>query len=190
MSKIFGKRQLVTATLVVALGAAVFVNWYYTKPESQLVSAGLNTAEQTDTVKSNTQMHLGDALQVDAPVKGKASGSSEYFVKARLNRTTAHDKALEALNGVIKDSSSSKQAVKAASESLALFSKAIKQEADIENLVKSKIGGDCLVIINENSAQVIVEKGTLKNDVLVQIQDIVIKQTDFSDENITIIEAK
>lgn len=29
------KRQIVLATLVVALGAAVFVNWYYTKPDAE-----------------------------------------------------------------------------------------------------------------------------------------------------------
>ena len=35
MSMSIGKRQIVLATLVVALGAAVFVNWYYTKPDAE-----------------------------------------------------------------------------------------------------------------------------------------------------------
>lgn len=29
---IIKKRQLLLATLIIALGAAVFINWYYTKP--------------------------------------------------------------------------------------------------------------------------------------------------------------
>lgn len=189
MAKIFGKRQLVLATLVMALGAAVFVNWYYTKPESEIANAGLKIAEQT-TAEQKTQAHLGDALQVNAPVNEKATGGSEYFAKAKLDRTTSHDKAAEALNGVIKDSKSSAQAVAEATESLNALSKAIKQETDIENLVKAKISGECLAVINEKSAQVVVTKGTLKDSVLIQIKDIVIKQTGFSDENITIIEAK
>lgn len=189
MAKIFGKRQLVLATLVVALGAAVFVNWYYTKPESEIANAGLKTVEQT-TEAEKTQSHLGGALQVDAPVKGETASGSEYFTKAKLDRTASHDKALEALNSVIKDSKSSAQAVNKATESLNALSKAIKQETDIENLIKAKISGECLVVINEKSAQVVVAKGTLKDTVLVQIQDIVVKQTGFSDENITIIESK
>lgn len=189
MSKIFGKRQLVLATLVMALGAAVFVNWYYTKPESQIVNAGLKT-EQTTANEEKTQAHLGDAMQVNAGVNEKSAGSNEYFAKAKLDRTTSHDKAIETLNGVIKDSKSSAQAVAKATESLTALSKAIKQETDIENLIKSKVNGECIVVINEKSVQVVVAKGTLKDTVLVQIQDIVVKQTGFSDENITIIESK
>lgn len=186
MAKIFGKRQLVMATLVVALGAAVFVNWYYTKPDAQGVNAGLQVVENTTSNTQSTQSNLGDALQVDA----KPKNESEYFTKAKLSRTEAHDKTLEELNGVIKDSKSSAAAVKSATETLNSLSKAIKQETDIENLIKSKISGECLVVINDKSAQVVVSKGSLKDNVLVQIQDIVMKQTGFSNENITIIEAK
>lgn len=186
MAKIFGKRQLVMATLVVALGAAVFVNWYYTKPDAQGVNAGLQVAETTVASANETQANLGDALQVDA----KPKNESEYFAKAKLNRTEAHDKALEELNNVIKDSKSSAAAIKSATETLNSLSKSIKLETDIENLIKSKVSGECLVIINDKSAQVVVSKGSLKDNVLVQIQDIVMKQTGFSDENITIIEAK
>ena len=34
MSKIIGKKQIVFFGLIVALAAAVYVNWYYTKPIS------------------------------------------------------------------------------------------------------------------------------------------------------------
>lgn len=41
MSMSIGKRQIVLATLVVALGAAVFVNWYYTKPDAEKANTGV-----------------------------------------------------------------------------------------------------------------------------------------------------
>ena len=42
MNLLIKRRQLVMATLVVALGAAVFVNWYFTKSSENV--AGTNEA--------------------------------------------------------------------------------------------------------------------------------------------------
>ena len=44
------------------------------------------------------------------------------------------------------------------------------------------------MIINNNSAEVIVAKGALNDTVILQIKEIVLKQTSFSAENITIVE--
>lgn len=150
------KRQIIAAALVLALGSAVFINWYYNRP----------------SVKS-------------AVATGK---SSDYFASAKLRRNSAHDEASETLNKVIKDSSSDASAVKEATEALKALSNAIKLEGDIEALIKAKTGGDCVVIINNNSAEVIAAKGALNDMVILQIKEIVLKQTGFSAENITIVE--
>ena len=55
------KRQIVTATLVLALGSAVFINWYYTRPESELANAG-TSIEAVEESAGN----LGDAQYVNA----------------------------------------------------------------------------------------------------------------------------
>ena len=88
--------------------------------------------------------------------------AANYFASAKLRRSSAHDEASETLNKVIKDSSSDASAVKEATEALKALSNAIKLEGDIEALIKAKTGGDCVVIINNNSAEVIVAKGALK----------------------------
>lgn len=46
------------------------------------------------------------------------------------------------------------------------------------------------MVIDNGKAQVIVEKGKLNDTVVLQIKEIVIQQTGFTVENITIIEAK
>lgn len=197
MSMSFGKRQIVLATLVVALGAAVFVNWYYTKPDAEKANIGVTVSEQASQAAGN----LGDALLVNSSShsnKGstqeskapQAKAEDEYFAQARLNRSTAHDKASEALKKTINDSKSSAEAVKTATEELGELSKAIKLEADTENLINAKIGSSCVVVIGGKTAQVVVGKGVLKDNVPVQIKEIVLKQTGFSVENITIMEAK
>ena len=199
MSMAIGKRQIVLATLVVALGAAVFVNWYYTKPDAERANTGVTISEQATQAAGN----LGDALLVNSSTiasegstkasdtqQAQAGAEEEYFAQARLNRSTAHDEAAEALNKVIEDSSASAEAVKLATEELAELSNAIKLEADIENLIHAKIGSSCVVVIGNATAQVVIGKGVLTDTILVQIKEIVLNQTGFSVDKITVIEAK
>ena len=94
---IIKRRQLLLATLIVALGAAVFVNWYYTKPT---VDASGNTAA-TDAVSDDEKQgaNLGDARYVissdvtldDAAAQAQAS---EYFASAKLRRKTGRSSFL------------------------------------------------------------------------------------------------
>lgn len=57
---IIKKRQLLLATLIIALGAAVFINWYYTKPTAK--SAG--TKPEQTTQQAEQGANLGDARYV------------------------------------------------------------------------------------------------------------------------------
>lgn len=177
MGLIVKKRQLILATLIVALGAAVFVNWYYTRPNANLKP---NTQTEMTTV-----VNLGDAQLVNAP-----TSNNEYFASAKLKRTTAHDEALQTLNDIIKDASSSTQAVSSAQKKLEKISSDIKVETDVENAITAKLGSNCLVTINDDKAQVIVNKNTLNDTTSTQIIDIVTTQTDVLPENITLIETK
>ena len=171
------KRQIIAAALVLALGSAVFINWYYNRPSVKSANAK-PSVEAVD----NTGGNLGDAQLVNSSGVSEsavATGkSSDYFASAKLRRNSAHDEAAETLNKVIKE----------ATAALKALSNAIKLEGDIEALIKAKIGGDCVVIINNNSAEVIVAKGALNDTVILQIKEIVLKQTGFSAENITIVE--
>ena len=81
---IIKKRQLLLATLIIALGAAVFINWYYTKPTAK--SAG--TKPEQTTQQAEQGANLGDARYVlssdvtldDASAQAEAS---EYFAGAK-----------------------------------------------------------------------------------------------------------
>ena len=89
MSMIIKKRTLIIATLVVSLAAAIFVNWYYTRPQIKSTSGKV---ENTTIVSSNVEDEgsLGDAKLVNAT-------ANEYFASAKLKRNEAHDEALDAL---------------------------------------------------------------------------------------------
>ena len=178
---IIRKKQIVTATLALALGGAVFVNWYYTRPQPQPT---INNENTTTLVESE---NLGDAQYVSATT---AKTDNETLTDFKLKRDAAHDEAKETLNSVIKDQKSDDQAVADASDALKILSKTIKDEADLENLITTKVSGDCVVILDSDICQVIVGKGKLTDNVSLQIKELVMNRTKISSKNITIIELK
>lgn len=188
---IIKRRQLLLATLIIALAAAVFVNWYYTKP--QVATAGTSAGETTTEPSVQEGANLGDARYVistdtaleDAVAQAKAS---DYFASAKLRRQTAHDEAAEALNDIIKDNSSSSAAVEQAVEMLDALSESITLESDIENLVTAKVGCENLVILNGGNAEIIVENGSLDDVAVIKIKEIAVKQTGYPVANISITE--
>ena len=65
MTKIMKKRQLIMAVLVVALAAAVFVNWYYTKPQTTPVSGQepMTEVDAEETVDDIQAVDASDASE-------------------------------------------------------------------------------------------------------------------------------
>lgn len=187
---ILKKRQLLLATLVIALGAAVFINQYYTSPK---VDSAVNGETQPTLQSADKGANLGDAryvISTDVTLDDPAAQAvaSEYFSGAKLRRQTARDEAAEALNDIIKDNDSSPEAVAKATDALTDITKAITLECDIENLISAKVGCENLVIINAGVAEIIVENGSLDDTSVVQIKEIVVKQTGLTTDKITLIE--
>jgi len=191
-----GKRQLVLAALVVALGAAVYLNW----------SLSGNQLSATDTVASGGT--LGAAQLVNASGSSKtASGSkttsstssavatnakaNEEFATACLSRQKARDTAKESLEKVIADSKSGDAAKKDAVDKAAVIAQNILKEDSIESLIKAKGFTNCVAYLENSGCSVVVQKtnGLQANDTIT-IKDIVNSQAGVSYDKIKIVEAK
>lgn len=175
---IIRKNQIVTATLLVALFSAVFVNWYYSRPESSVQTGNLGEAEYVN------------ATTVSTTAANKANAASEYFANAELKRKNAHDKALETIESVIKNKDSSKDAIENATLELSELSNAIKLETDLENIIKAKLDTECIVIINAGKVEIILENDKVNEANIQIVKSTVLEQTDIATENIAIIGAK
>ena len=181
MNVIIKKRQIIMSALVLALGSAVFVNWYFTKPQ----------ATQTNKEEKVSYSVLGDAQYVSSTNKNvTASVSANSLNEYDLNRQKAHDEAFDMLKDIINDPAASKSAVDSATKQLAKLTDTIKLEADIEALVKTKCGFNCIVLINSENAEIVCEKGKLDSTSILQIEDIILKHTDINSKNITIFDIK
>ena len=197
MSMVIKSKQILTATLIVALSAAVAVNWYYTKSASP-TEGSTTTAQQV----SGT---LGDSLYVagttspnettqnaenTANTQEAIQDATQYFADAKLKRTQSHDEVLDSIEQILAKEDLPESEESKISVLLSDFQSSIKAETDAENLIKAKVSGECLVVINNDSCQVILEKNTLNDTLILQISEIIEKNTNISAENLTIIELK
>ena len=206
-----GKRQLVLAALVVALGAAVYLNFVFNGNDNQLPA--------TQAVASDVGRQYGQTLYVDgsaasgkAPASsaksGKAASSSASSAKtdssviasaagdgsfdfnsAKLSRQKAQDEAKEEAEKILTGAGSTTEAAqKEAVAQAAALTKDIVKQADLETLIKAKGFYDCIVTLGNNQCSVIVKtKQNSENDAVV-IQDLVSDQTGLPFDKIKIIE--
>ncbi len=174
-SKIIGKKQLLSFSLVLALGLSVYVNWYYTN--------NFNDISEPET-SQNT--NLGEAQLVNS----NSTVENDYYTQAKVNRTKAHDEAIKTLEDIISNKDSDKDTIALAQNKLVNISQQIKLESDIENIIKAQVSNDCLVTYSEDSIEVIMPKGTVKDETVVKIKDIVISKTNLQADKIIIIELK
>ena len=182
-----GKRQLVMAALVMALGAAVYLNWQFSGDQQLVATDALSSEREIGAA----QLVNGEAEETEET--GAAASESEgesAFTQAKLSRQKARDEAVEMLEEIVKDAESSAEAKKEAVAQSAEIAQNVLKENNIEHLVKAKGYEECVAVIQNGECSVIVS-GQLKNasDAVV-IQDIVTGQTSFAPEKIKIVESK
>ncbi len=182
------KRQLLTATLIIALGAALAVNWYYNDNNINIKSDEITN----ESVSGN----LGDSLLVNGTVSSDESqpdesGSpDEYFANAKITRNQTNDKIVDKINEIVGAESFSTEDKEKITKLLNEYTNVLKSQTDSENLIKAKTGSDCIVVVSDESCQVIMEKNSLNDAVIMQITEIIEKNTNISAENLIIIESK
>ena len=181
---IIGKRQILLAVLVVALSAAVYLNWQFSQNGGEYDITGALTS---------TSSYLGDVQYVGNPgdtTVSEAQSGESYFKQAREDRAAARQEGLQILKDIISNVKSDSHPGCTLADAVQL-AKDADTESVIENLVKAKGFTECVAVIKDGKVNVIVQVADhlLSSDML-QIQDIAAAQTGFSLDNIIIIEVK
>lgn len=199
-----GKRQLVLAALVVALGAAVYLNWQF---------SGNNQLPVTDAAADVSNRTLGEAQLVEgSAVSGAAkpsatsspassvssapsaakenTGAATYFSEANLSRRKARDEATELALKVLKDAESNDAAKKEAAAKAGEITENMVKESNIENLIKAKGFSDCLVFLQNSECSVVVKTKDSSPNNAVMIKDIVAGQSGVAYDKIKIVEVQ
>lgn len=190
----YGKRQLILASLVLALGAAVYLNWQFSGTNVKLEdgaeddsSSALGAAQ---LVNSNYIETVSDGVEASADMVQSAEetvAKADAFSDARMSRQTARDEAVELLEDVLEDAQADTAVKEAAVSEAAAIAQNILKETNIESLVQAKGFSECVAYINGDACTVVV-KGDMDNEQnALIVKDIVVSETGLAADKIKII---
>ena len=118
----------------------------------------------------------------------KETEQESYFASAVIDRERARGEALEVLVSITEDAAASEEAKTEAYTQMERIANETSWEIDIENLVKAKGFEECVAIINQDTANIVVSSEGLTPGEVAQIKEIVYLEAAIQPKDIKIIE--
>ncbi len=173
------KKHILSAALILALGAAVFINWQFSGS-----SAVKPTAKE-----------LGAATYVSRDAKATADEAErdelspqEKIASMRTERSQAQDKALDSAKNILSLSDTSDDAKAEAARQAGVIERRILVQSNIENILVAKGFTDALCFLSDNGCTVTVKAEDMEKDSPLIIKDVVMSQIDVDFNQIVIVE--
>lgn len=206
------KRHILMASLVLALGAAVYLNWQFTGNSDMLsvdASKKLGEAKYVngDITDETQEAGIFDSIfggdddkftdSTEETTEGedttavKAELTEEqisYFSTVRTDREQTQSKVLEDAKEVLSLSENSEEAKEEAAESVSQLEKLILAQSNIENLLKAKGFTDVVCFISDEGCNVVVASQNMDDNGSLLVKDAVMSQLDMGSEQIKIIQ--
>lgn len=176
------KKNIVAAAVLLTVCGGIYANWIYS--QDQAVSDLTDTLDENKILSADKLVMAGD----DSVVTDNNT-MTDYFAAVRLSRQEARDSAVSLLQEAMAYGDES--ASKSSAELQTLVNTALC-EAQIESLVIAKGYTDCVAYIADNAISVAVAspEGGLKEPDVAVISDIIINQSDFTMDQIYVVEVK
>lgn len=179
------KKNLVAAAVLVTVCAGIYLNWLYTEDTATAVLTDTLDAEK---VMSDDTLVLSEDLAALAAGEAPETTASDYFAAVRLSRQEARDSALNLLQEAMAYSDDTKSAESAVE--LEQIVQTALSEAQIESLVIAKGYTDCVAYMTNEGISVAVAspEGGLQDADVAVIADIVLSQSDYTLNDIRVVE--
>ena len=176
------KKHILVSALILALGAAVYLNWQFSNsPSVKATSKELGAA----TYVSRDATATADELRAQ---DRRSLTPRDQLAAARTERTQAQDKALDTAKNIISLSDSTEEAKKAAVEQANEIERRILAQSNIENILCAKGFSDCLCYVSDLGCTVTVLKDELQKDSPLIIKDVVLSQLEIDFNDIVIVD--
>lgn len=177
------KKNLMAVAILLTVCSGIYLNWVY--------SGGKDTQDLEQTLNANKVMSedmlvLGEKNEEE--MNNQANTSTNYFAAVRLSRQEARDSAVSLLQEAM--AYGGQEQVEKSNAQLEEIIQYALCEAQIESLVVAKGYRDCVAYVSETGISVAVaapEGGLQEADVAV-IADVVLSQSDFTLNDIRVIE--
>ena len=176
------KKHILVSALVLALGAAVYLNWQFSgspvlSPASKELGAVTYVSKDTAATADEWQ-----------PTSKSSLTPRDKIAKARTERSQAQDKALDEAKNMVTLSDSSDDAKEEAVEQAGAIEKRILSQSNIENILAAKGFNECLCYVSDSGCTVTVLSDDLKKSSPLIIKDVVMSQLDIPFSNIVIVD--
>lgn len=171
-----GKRNFIIFGAMVLIVGAIAVNLVILSQDKDDgfdydASAGMS-ADNADTGKT----------------EDTGASADSYFSSVQVSRQRTRDEALEVLQSVVDNASSTETAKNEALAEINKLATVMATESNIETLIVAKGFEECVTVINGESANVVVKSDGLNVSQIAQINEIVYSEAGIKPINITIIE--
>ncbi len=114
--------------------------------------------------------------------------SDSYFTSIQVDRQRTRDEAIEVLQSVVDNASSTETAKNEALAKINRLASLMEAEANIETLIEAKGFAECVAVLGEDSANIVVKSEQLIPAQISQINEIVYEQAGIKPVNIKIIQ--
>ena len=187
------RNQVVVTALAVMIAAAGYLNFQESRGSEgnqtalQLTEEGDVTAlmdysalpDDVDTSEMAldpiTAETTGDGAAVF--VSASAGNSDSFFAEAKLDREQSRAKQKDILNEMLDNKNISQEQKDKCTESMMELQQRIEKETAAEAMIESKGFKEAYVRMDDNTVDVVVDKDTLTDAEVAQIEDIVKRKT-------------
>lgn len=200
------RNQVIITALVIMVAVAGYLNYMDNSSKGNEITLNdegeVEALVPNDSLPANANMEseVGIALtqneknstqQTDASEPGSAvfvnsSVDSSYFVQAKLEREQARAKQKEILDEMINNTNLDESKRGECADEKIEIQKRIEKETAAESMIESKGFSEVYVRMDDNTVDVVVNKETLSDAEIAQIEDIVKRKTGLSADKIRI----
>ena len=177
------KKNLVAAAVLVTVCAGIYMNWLY--------SEGSAAVDLTDTLDADKILSADSLVMSEQDNYADSAASTtqtDYFASVRLSRQKARDSAVTLLQEAMAYNDDVETAQ--SNQELEQIVQTALCEAQIESLIIAKGYTDCVAYISEEGISVAVAspEGGLGNEDVAVIVDAVMTQSEYTVEDIRVVE--
>ena len=176
-SQRIGKKTFVIAGAVLLIAGAVVVNF-----------AVFASDKGDGGYDYDQSVGLNGSVTTAATTASQATNSDSYFSSVQISRQRTRDEAIEVLQSVVDNQSSTETAKNEALAEINKLAGVMEKEANIETLIIAKGFEECVAVISGENASIVVSSDGLIASQISQINEIVYQQAGILPVNITIIE--
>lgn len=183
------KNQILASMVVLMLVVAGYLNYTYDPSKNYedeltgVMSNNLGDAYLVDSSSVSTNINdIVDAVEATA----KVTTAEEYFASTRMERENSYAEQIENYEHILANTAISNEQKIFAQTEISKINNTKNAIVIAENLIKLKGFNDVVILVNDNSVNVIVMADELSESEVMQIQNIVVSELNVDLDNLHI----